>query len=1059
MKRTINRLANWLQTWSARSQADWAHEFSQVKLQILQQSIKDALRFLRTTHIKRPLSGLKRHRRKLPWYLVLGAEKAGKTSLLAMSGLSLVSTDNQPVQQVSPTAHCHWFFGNDAVFIDVSGALLVSDAPEDYSLYLWKKFVGLLHRHRRAQPVDGLVVCIDLLDFQYKDFDQRRLHIEILRHHIQTFKHNLPVHVIFTRCDRMQGFTEFFQTLSSEEREQACGIALPRIDQQNFSQQVEIQLNAFLQRINQQIILRLQRERNPEKRSLIKNFPLQLEAQKSTIAQLVSQLHTTSHCIQSIYFTSSQQEGIQNDALAPLSATFGLPNLPSVLDRPLQKNSYFVRNALKRIIGVKHPERKSPLPSFFNRGILAQMPGTRFYAILAGVVLVAASLLLPSYFANKHAIAEVQTLINHYQASVAAGDQGDQQNAFALTNTLRTALDEISHVSNPLTQLVFHRTRDLTAQLNILYQQALVTQFVPALQQALETQLQNANNTNSPALFNTLKAYLMLSDSPHVNRAFINTWFAQLAKQSIGNSSHNAAQEQRLFILNVNALLDRSVPFKTDPNVVNQARDMLNSLQPTELAYALLQEKYIISPHESPLYDHTPPLYTAAYFSSVFHKDIPAIVIQITQQDAWVLDNGNAPPEIENSISKQLLADTQQLYKERYLAFWQAQLADITVPTFATVQAARAFANTLGTNRSALLQPLNTIQINLKPLTSDPGSERIVAELDQTRELLTKTQMNSNTAKALDKFKMYLNTMLSSSNNDQAVLMAAQDRMRTNGRDAISQLLNAAKTAPAPSNRWLNALAINTWAVMLQTSQQQINALWASSVVPKYNSMILNRYPIFKDAKTDIALADFAHFFGPDGIVDGFFKRNLAAFVDTNSLYWQWKSVDGLHLNIAQTTLEMLNRAYVIRRMYFADNQKIPQFKFTLMPTNTDLISENVTLAINTQRLNYATDFRQARNFIWPTKPSVASLEIPPTALSQSGEDQGGDGVVWKETGDWALFKLLAHAEMATSANPRLYQFEFKVNGKQMVYELLTANAFNPLIPDIAAQFRCPEQL
>lgn len=1023
------RLIAWFKNINSRPHLDWKQELINSKVAVLQQSIKDAFRFLRTTHLR---SFFYRH--KLPWYLVFGAENTGKTSLLMMSGLNLVSTDNQPLQQIIPTTHCHWFFGKEAIFVDVSGRLMLSDVSEDHSLHLWKKFVDLLYRHRHYRPVDGLIVCIDLLDFQNKDFEQRRLHVDILQHHIQTFKHHLPVHLMFTRCDRMQGFTDFFQMLSTEERQQACGISLPNIDQQNFPQQLETQINAFLQRINQQIIMRLQRERSPEKRILIKNFPLQLEALKHTIIQLASQLHSTKNSIQGIYFTSSQQEGVQSDALATLLDTFGFPTHTGNNQSPLQKNAYFIQNALKRVIATKHNlERKIPLLSLWD--------SPKFYPILASIILLAMVVMVPSYFANKRAISHVTALISEYQ-NVATGNTG--KNTLSLLNTLRTGLDEITKASNPLTSTTFHRANDLKIQLNSLYQQALLMQFGPELQHGLEAQLQADIDNKSPRLFNTLKMYLMLANSTHVDKNFITAWFNTYAEQTYPDNREN----QQAFLLHLEALLsNKAFKFNTDSPLVNAARDNLNGLAPVELAYTILQDKYPLKAKTAAI---NTPLYNALNFDVIINQTIPKLAVQITQQDAWVLD-ASLPIELSGSVSKQLTTDLQQLYKDRYLDFWETQLANINVPTFRDIHEAQTFAASLNTHRSLLLQPLNTIQTNLKPLAGLNDTAKLITALEQTRQLLTNSQPNNAATKALNNLNTYLTVIATASNSEQATLIATADRMRGNGKDPISQLIIAAKTAPAPLNHLLNALALNTWEVMLQTSEDHLNVLWATEVLPKYNVYILNRYPIFKEAKTDTSLSEFSHFFGPDGTMDSFFKRNLAAFVDSSQLYWRWKTLDGMRLEIPQNTLEMFNRAYVIRKMYFGDNQKTPNIKFTLTPTSADLISSNFVLNVNGQMVNYATDFSQARSFTWPgAKPASASLQ----------QDQGENSVaLLQESGDWALFKLLSHAEMASSHNPKLYQFEFNVGGKQVVYELLTDNAFNPFIPDITTRFRLPEKL
>ncbi|WP_267256297.1 hypothetical protein [Coxiella endosymbiont of Ornithodoros maritimus] len=71
-------------------------------------------------------------------------------------------------------------------------------------------------------------------------------------------------------------------------------------------------------------------------------------------------------------------------------------------------------------------------------------------------------------------------------------------------------------------------------------------------------------------------------------------------------------------------------------------------------------------------------------------------------------------------------------------------------------------------------------------------------------------------------------------------------------------------------------------------------------------------------------------FFGPNGAVEVFFNHYLQPFVDTTQAYWTWKGVDGETLPILQTKLDMLTRASMIQKMFYADNRETPTLKFTL---------------------------------------------------------------------------------------------------------------------------------
>lgn len=87
----------------------------------LRERFKDALRTLRTSSLYRGRS--ERWRNDLPWYLVIGPQGAGKTSLLDFSGLEfpINKVERKLSRDVSSTAYCDWYFAENGVLIDTSG--------------------------------------------------------------------------------------------------------------------------------------------------------------------------------------------------------------------------------------------------------------------------------------------------------------------------------------------------------------------------------------------------------------------------------------------------------------------------------------------------------------------------------------------------------------------------------------------------------------------------------------------------------------------------------------------------------------------------------------------------------------------------------------------------------------------------------------------------------------------------------------------------------------------------------------------------------------------------
>lgn len=1022
----------------------WRIEHAQAKIQILQQSIQDALKYLK---INRLTSFFLQH--KLPWYLMLGAENSGKTSLLKMKELNLCSIDNQPMHMnAGSTAYCDWWFGQEAVFIDMSGSLVLPDDPKNDSHLIWNTFISLLHRHRRTRPVDGIILCIDLHEFQAKQRGQRQLQIDILRHRIQTFtqfQSTLPIYLIFTKCDRIPGFIDSFNALSPEDCQQPFGISFPLgIAQQSFPQQLEEKFGAFLQRINQQLLGRLHREHNIEKRVQIKNFPLQLEALKRDIIHLAAQLHSTKACFGGIYFTSSVQDGNTTDALAIVSSNFGLPTFlkPENNYFTPQKKSFFIQNVLRKIAYNKIP-RSSKISA------LILVNKKHFYTALGGLFLAAVLSLFSSYLYNKIKIDRAQQILT----KISSSDPTENSHDFLLRlNALYNAMQETNSSSNVLVSSLFNQVVSLHTNLASNYEYSLKTKFSSLVSTALETQIQQGATTKPQKIFSTLKIYLMLNDPSHLDENFVTDWFKKYWQQT--DPGH---EKQWLNHLNHWLALSNK-NFNFSPTIAQQARQKLNSLPLPELTYLNLQEKYETIPLAQKPYTKNPAsfslpllsLYSADNFATIYNREIPELAQRLATGDDWVL-NLKLPANLTEPLTSQLISSVRRLYLQRYAAFWQYQLLNIRINPFNDLSEARHFAQHFLTVDAPILALINQVENNLDPLTHLAEANQALDAVQQIRRSITSINNDHALHKTLRDLTNYLANMIDAQDPSLAILNAAQLRMKQNGEgDPITQLLNQAKSSPEPVKSWLNALAHNTWHSMLQTSRNHLNLLWIAEVWPTYRGHIQNRYPLFKDAPREMTLAEFTHFFAPHGLLDRFIAHNVLGFVDHSQLYWQWKYLDGERLDIPQAALEMFNRAALIRKMYFADNQTSPQVTFTLTPTSMQYMSGNYLLNLAGQSINYLRDFREAKTVIWPGKNSeTATLEFN----TPSG------ATTWKETGDWALFKLLARAQWTPSANTRFYTLTFTVDGARVPYELLADKPINPFIPNILTEFRCQEKL
>ena len=171
------------------------------------------------------------------------------------------------------------------------------------------------------------------------------------------------------------------------------------------------------------------------------------------------------------------------------------------------------------------------------------------------------------------------------------------------------------------------------------------------------------------------------------------------------------------------------------------------------------------------------------------------------------------------------------------------------------------------------------------------------------------------------------------------------------------------------------------------------------------------------------------------------------------NVYWVWKTVDDDHIGIPQTTLEMFIRAALIQKMYFADGNDQPFVKFTLIPLALEPGVVDFNLNLEGQMIDFQPNHAaQIVALSWPGPD-------PNRVTMQFTNDQGKLSTT-TETGPWALFKLLAKANLQTAwNNPKQFKVTFDLNGNSVKYQLVASDLVNPFITGIVDVFRCPDKL
>lgn len=169
----------------------------------------------------------------LPWYLMLGSENSGKTSVLSHAKLPAPLFD--PNLLKSEGGLKFWPY-NEAIVIDTPGYYLSRD--DKGGSQEWLNLLKLLEKQRRKEPLNGITITVDAEHLLNADeaelFEEGRFHQARIDELMKTLKIKIPIYLLVTKCDKIEGFKEFSQGLPTRSLKQATGFA-----REDDSQQAE----------------------------------------------------------------------------------------------------------------------------------------------------------------------------------------------------------------------------------------------------------------------------------------------------------------------------------------------------------------------------------------------------------------------------------------------------------------------------------------------------------------------------------------------------------------------------------------------------------------------------------------------------------------------------------------------------------------------------------------------------------------------------------------------------------------------------------------------------
>ena len=229
----------------------------------------------------------------LPWYLVAGVTRSGKSSLVIGSNLDFKTTASQRAADqklIRPTANVDWRVSSEAVFIDVSGRLMSESKGSDE----WRALIESIRSHRPNRPIDGMILAVDTNSILKSEERDQELVAKELRSRIDEviakLKVKFPIYVVFTSADSIEGFGDSFSVSRNEAKELVWGSTIPLEKSENAQALFDGEFELLREAAMKRRLARLSAPFPPVKQLRIFNFPLHFGSARRKLGSFISTL-------------------------------------------------------------------------------------------------------------------------------------------------------------------------------------------------------------------------------------------------------------------------------------------------------------------------------------------------------------------------------------------------------------------------------------------------------------------------------------------------------------------------------------------------------------------------------------------------------------------------------------------------------------------------------------------------------------------------------------------------------------------------------------------------
>lgn len=1069
----------------------------QPEIQALEQQFQEALAALKN-------SGLgKDALYRLPWYPIIGPPGAGKSTALQESGLNFPSMGTGPkaIRGIGGTRNCDWWFTDEGILLDTAGRYTteLDDQQE------WFSFLDLLKKSRPSKPINGAIVAISIADLVSATDSQIEEYASTIRDRLDELCKRLqlvfPVYLMFTKCDLLQGFSEFFEDFSKADRAQAWGTSFKYSGNpgKTYSELFLDECAALTANLRNRRVGALGTERPVKKRQAVYLFPLQFEMAQKKLAEFIGHLFKPnpfqeSPILRGFYFTSGTQKGTPVDqVVAAMSKAFGVEApVEQAEEAVIERKSFFLKDLFTKII---FPDQHLAQPT---AGVRKKLRLLRLASVAASLAFLALCTIFSTIsFAGNGALLFTAGNAGARVRQLEKEKPKDLQENLLALDDLRDELTDLDAGPTLGKRFFLYRGHDINADLRKVYFDRIRTFFVLPMQSKMQSDLVSMRDkpqksmADHDRMFDLHRAYQMLAENEDgktreegqmgslkadidVLKRVLETqeyWLAgPAAAGSVTPEVKALAFKQLEFVL---SQLDRpdAWRYRADKELVDRINRFLSgAVWMTESYNDIINtgkgttgkvNRDFMLKTEGRKYVEFRDSRGDFEFTQLYTQELYNRYVSVAIGDKSKTLSERFKELRKNVPADEIVRDLIRVYQEDYARLWIELVENTRIVPFANVKDAVMKLRALCGPESTILEYFKALSENQQLRVAENDlRNRSTIEIKVVEELLKRLM---ELQAAMDSFSRSAAEGSGFTGDDPAKLnelVAAFDTCVLKMNEAMDRVATD-RVERERIARVFRQMVKNAAEATQADCLAEANKVWADRVFLPFKNEFAGKYPFTNDDKAaGVPLATFSKMFNPT--ITGSSPGTIAKTMDMLRRLSKTKINDDNLLKLAPGFLKAMEAAGRITQALYPAESTTIALPFTVTLKQRDLVS-NLVITIGGKDKDDIKDLYSNPNrtyqFTWKEGNPGAKLEVFVEKVTS------GPTLDFSKD-PWGLIKLL-YRGTATTINDINYTFQWKVflpvmgrpTEVQGELELVAKDRVNPFKKGFFMEFVCPEKV